>query len=581
MYVLLVALAALGSLLPVGNLLAQTEPPSIEAVLVEDFAPLTQTWQPATGRWSVSNGFYTSTFTGETDISTITTYPGINPGDTSDTQLRLSDYILRARMFNRGGTSETEVGFVFGYQDPQNYNELVADGGNQVRLRTVVNGAVTREVSVASSERPDLWFDFEFRYRNGAITVKINGRDGQAEVQVPDFPMGQVGLITHGAVGRFDKVFLGVPKGEQNFYEDFTSPPFVTFEPQSGDWPTPVRGGRYSNIAVQQTAISLAPVRSIGTGPDQISDYGFAARMVNPFKGPGNLIGLVFNYTTNGYYEVVFSPTGVARLNRFASGRLTTLATASYNGGQNVPFSVALEFSPSRNAVIVDGQPLFVNVVTPDQTAAGRIGFITHWSQASFDNVQFHRNTAQQCSFGFSSPPPAHWIVSGSWNTTGGTLNSATYGAKNIVDLKCAVNSTNDESANDFVLRARVLNPHPGPGNRVGLIVNYQDPNSLYAGDYYEFAFTGTGVMEVHKVINGVDRLFGSVQLSLPRNTFFDVEIHRAGIWGRVKVNGTEVFPSLFLGALNGGSVGVITHFAQGGRFDNVTLSAGGTRPDF
>src|SRR5688500_7853846 len=119
MYVLLVALAALGSLLPVGNLLAQTEPPSIEAVLVEDFAPMTQTWQPATGRWTVSNGcFYTSTFTGETHISTITTYPGINPGDTSDTQLRLTDYILRARMFNLGGTSETEVGFVFGYQDP-------------------------------------------------------------------------------------------------------------------------------------------------------------------------------------------------------------------------------------------------------------------------------------------------------------------------------------------------------------------------------------------------------------------------------------------------------------------------------
>jgi hypothetical protein len=577
MYVLLAALVAVVSLLPIGNLLAQTEPPAIETVLAEDFAPMTQAWQPASGQWSVSNGFYTSTFTGETDISTITAYPGLNPGDTSDTQLRLSDYIVRARMFNRGGSSETEVGFVFGYQDAQNYNEVVADGGNLVRLRTVVDGAVVREVNVASSERPDLWFDFEFRYRNGAITVKINGRRGQADVPVPDFPTGQIGLITHSVVGRFDKVFIGVPDGEQNFYEDFTVPPFVTFEPQSGQWSAAIA---YGNTAVQHTAISLAPVHSIGTGPDQISDYGFAARLSNPFKGAGNLIGLVFNYTGSRYYEVVFSPTGVAQLNRFESGKLTNLATASYQGGPNVPFSVALEFSPSRNTVIVDGRPLFVDVVAPDQTAAGRIGFITHWSRGFFDNVQFHRNTAQPCSFGFSNPPPSHWIVSGTWNTTGGTLNNTTLGAKDIVDFKCAVNSTNDESANDFVLRARLLNPHTGAGNKVGLIVNYQDASSLYAGDYYEFAFTGTGVMEVHKVINGVDRPFGSVQLSLPRNTFFDVEIHRAGIWGRVKVNGTEVFPSLFLGALNGGSVGVITHFAKG-RFDNVTLSAGGTKPDF
>jgi hypothetical protein len=565
-------------LLPIGNLLAQTEPPPIATVLTEDFTPLTQAWQPASGQWNVSNGFYSSTFTGATDISTITLYPGLNPGDPTDTQLRRSDYFLRARMLNRGSSSGAEVGFVFGYQDAQNFHEVVADAGNQVRLRTVINGAVIREVSVGNSEPANRWFDFELHYRNGAITVKIDGTRGQADVPVPEFPSGQIGLITHHTVGRFDKVFLGVPNGEQNFYEDFTFPPFVTFEPQSGQWSS-ASGGGYTNTAVQRTAISLAPVHSIGTGADQISDYGFSARLVNPYQGPGNLIGLVFNYTGNRYYEVVFSPTGVARLNRFDNGTLTTLATASYQGGPGVRFTVSLQFSPDHNAVIVEGQRLFVDVVPPDQTATGRVGFITHWSAGSFDNVQFHRNTAGSCSFGFSNPPPSHWIVSGTWNTNGGTLNNTTFGANDIVDFKCLLNSANDERANDFILRARVLNPHTGPGNRVGLIVNYQDASSLYAGDYYEVSFSGTGVLHINKVINGVVRPFGSVQMNLPRNAFFDVEFHRSGIWGRVKVNGTDVFPTgLFLGALSGGSVGVITHFAQG-RFDNVSLSGGGTNP--
>ncbi len=287
-------------------------------------------------------------------------------------------------------------------------------------------------------------------------------------------------------------------------------------------------------------------------------------------------IGLVFNYTGPSYYEVVFSPTGVARLNRFQNGRVTTLASASYGGSEDVGFEVALEFGPEHNAVIVNGERLFVDVVTPDQTAAGRLGLITHWSHGAFDNIQFHRGATKPCSFTFHNPPPARWIVSGVWNTNGGTLNNTTLGSPDIVDFKCPINDAGDETANDFTLRARVLNPHAGAGNLVGVVLNYQEPGTFYAGDYYEISFSGANTVEVHKVINGVHRVRGIAPFTVPRGTFFDVEVQRFGVWAWVKVNGTDLFSNgLLLGPLSGGSVGVITHFAKG-RFDNVSLSSVG-----
>ena len=64
--------------------------------------------------------------------------------------------------------------------------------------------------------------------------------------------------MTHAAVGRFDKVFVGVPFGDQPFLETFDGAPSVTFTPQSGQWA--VSNGSYRNSAIQQTSVTLAPI---------------------------------------------------------------------------------------------------------------------------------------------------------------------------------------------------------------------------------------------------------------------------------------------------------------------------------
>jgi hypothetical protein len=54
------------------------------------------------------------------------------------------------------------------------------------------------------------------------------------------------------------------------------------------------------------------------------------ARMLNPYGARGNQVGIVFNYqrvgpfNPGGYTELVFAPTGVARINQVGGGTCGT-----------------------------------------------------------------------------------------------------------------------------------------------------------------------------------------------------------------------------------------------------------------
>jgi hypothetical protein len=82
----------------------------------------------------------------------------------------------------------------------------------------------------------NVWCELEVRWKEGVTTVKVNGQGFFQPLSQPEFTTGKVGLVTHAAVGRFDKVFVGVPFGDQPFLETFDGPPSVTFTPQSGQW---------------------------------------------------------------------------------------------------------------------------------------------------------------------------------------------------------------------------------------------------------------------------------------------------------------------------------------------------------
>lgn len=87
---------------------------------------------------------------------------------------------------------------------------------------------------------------------------------------------------------------------------------------------------------------------------------------------------------------------------------------------------------------------------------------------------------------------------------------------------------------------------------------------------------------ERHSISKRASRWPQSLRVSathnIPRNTWFDVQVIRTGIFTSVKLNGTTVLANVPQGELRGGSVGVITHWTKG-RFDNVRLRPHVLRP--
>ena len=111
--------------------------------------------------------------------------------------------------------------------------------------------------------------------------------------------------------------------------------------------------------------------------------------MINRFANAGNLVGFTYGVRASIYYEVVFSPTGVAQLRKVVKGVPITIATASYEGGgRNQWFDAQLTQIGERTTVRVNGVPVFENVPQPDALGGG-LGFVAHWTNASIDDVQF------------------------------------------------------------------------------------------------------------------------------------------------------------------------------------------------
>jgi hypothetical protein len=530
-----------------------------------------------------ANGTYGNSSAAGTNISRITEYRRIHPADPPDSEINYEEFFVRARMRNQGTNDTHLVGLVYGYQDSQNYYEVVISATGTVKMRTVMNGVAVDEVPAVHPNIPrNTWFEVEVRWKRGVASLKINGSNSYTGVSQPEFTSGDIGLVTHSAIGRFDKVFLGVPIGDQPFLEMFDEPPFVTFTPQSGQWS--VVDGTYRNSAVQQTSITLAPIRTgAQVGSDLTFSFTFRARMLNPYANSGNLVGVVFNYAGGGNYsEVVFSPTGVAKVNLVENGVANTLATANYGGRRNVPFDVTLENSAGFVSVLVNGARLFENVpeANPGLVPEGGVGLVTHWAPGRFDDIQFEHDRYHPCALTFDEPLREDLIVSGAWNTNGGTLNSTAVGQSDIVDLDipCPGNASDDEGGTDQVYSARLLNEYGASGNLVGLIYNFHGPSSFYAGDYFEVVFSPTGIMQLNKFIQGVRYPVATRTHNIPRNTWFDVQVIRNGVFTDVKLNGATVVQLLPQGELRGGSVGVITHWARG-RFDNVSLESRVGRP--
>jgi hypothetical protein len=540
--------------------------PPAAALIEENFdipSVTSDRWEVTAGSWSIARGTYDSTVPA-TSISTIRRYPSLVSGDPPLSFL-YDVFTFRARMRNPGTNAGQLVGLVYHLQDANNYYEVVFSPTGVATARRVIDGVtVTLAVENYSGGETGVWFDVAIhRDANRSLTsIDVNGVPVFVDLEQVDF-QGTAGLVSHGVAARFDKVFYSVLIGEQPFKETFTSQPGPSsWEPRSGNWT--VANGTYNNSAVQATNGTLLAV-DVGPKPLTTRSYTLRARMFNPYSGAGNLVGIIFHHEGQfDYGEVVFSPTGVAQVNRILGNTKQTLATATYAGRPRTWFDVTFRLvSLNVISVSVDGKQVFDSVSTGDKVA-GRPGLITHWSPASFDDVWYDQRVFAPLSETFANPPPSSWVRSGQWDTTGGTLNSTAVGVADIVATQCACWDT------DFRYGARLLNQFGASGNLVGLVYNYQT-NGLYAGDYYEVVFSPTGIASLNKVIQRTRYLVASATHGVPRNAWFDVEVVRSGLSTTVLLNGNPLFDDVSQGELGAGDVGVVTHWSRG-RFDDLTV---------
>jgi hypothetical protein len=552
--------------------LSDLQPPTA-TIVSEDFVPLRNDWVPAPGNWSIGGGTYNSLAGGNADIATIVGYRQLDPAAEFTPTITFNKFSVSARVRNKGTAASQLAGLVYEYQDPSNYLEAMVSATGVVSIRRTFLGSTATLASIILGVPRDTWVTLEVQYDRTAntSTLLVNGEPVLANI-IDRFLTsgGRVGLASRSTVAMFDKVQVTTPFGDQPFKDDFTTDA-PGWTPQSGTWS--VQNGTYNDAAVQQTNITLAPIHTGETvGSDETGEFTLHARMRNPYGASGNLVGIVFNYGVTRYTEVVFSPTGVAKMNLVTNGSVQTLATAAYSGRRNVWFDVTLD---STASVWVDGEKIFDHVpgANPDLAPSGGVGLITHWAPGTFDDVWFDQGVFHDpCNENFAAPNSALEVVSGNWSVSGGTLNGTSVIASSVaIPCRSTGNFAGADAGTDFVLSARLLNQYGSSGNLVGLTFNYQGSLGLFAGEYFEVVFSPKGSGFLNKVIEGVRYQVAQFQHAVPSNTFFDVQLFRSSINTTVTVNGTTVLQDVPQGDLRGGRAGVITHWAPA-KVDDVSM---------
>ncbi len=129
---------------------------------------------------------------------------------------------------------------------------------------------------------------------------------------------GQVGFSTYNTTAKFNKASISFPYGQQPYTETFSDGIANGFSSPEGTFV--VSNGTYVDTAVHQTGTAFPPV-DFGAGTSGVYYYTMHVRMLNPYGGPGNLMGILFQSSGPGnYHEVVFSPTGVAQVRHVNAG---------------------------------------------------------------------------------------------------------------------------------------------------------------------------------------------------------------------------------------------------------------------
>lgn len=535
----------------------------------DDPARVEQLWDVHSGEWTDDGVAYQSRAALPTALTTIKVYETSHATPPSSVLDDGQPYAVTARLMNRGASAQSSIGLVYNYRDASNFNEVTFSPAGVVQLREIRSGTARTIAADGYEGGAKVWIEVELRRRSGRTSVIVNGDELFTNVLQSTLPPGRVGLVTHATTGTVDDVRINRPLYRWPFKETFSAAP-QGWRPVKGQWA--VESGAYVTNT-QQTSLSLV---SAYAQPSQFGELGFRARMLNPYGAAGNQVGLVWN---GGKNEIVFSPSGEARINRISSsGARTTVLAVPIQRLVNQWFEVELDVCRRcadgdewSITIKLNGLPIFENLqgaeFFPDGAPLGEVGLVTHWSPARFDDVEFRLTPFPPRYLQYFDTAPFEMLTrNGVWELTSGTYTSRAIGPADVAVIGPADVAEPDASTDvDFVYRARLRNEFGGAGNLIGLVTDYSDE-----GDYQETVFSGAGQVYMNQVIKGVTRRQAAGAYTVPAGKWFDVEIRRVGTLTDVKVNGRTVLAQVPQGQMHGGRVGLVTHWTRGG-FDDLS----------
>jgi hypothetical protein len=558
--------------LAAGDVVRAMEPPFSPPTAVvhsEDFEGaqgVPALWQVALGTWQADGQTYNSTVAANAAVTTIFEYQTFDvAGPSTADYLRWSAFTFAARLRNQQAGATALVGLVYSYVDPSNYCEVAFSPTGLAHLRRMNQGQMeTLATATYAGGGQRVWFAVEVQRTDSTVSVSVNGVPVFTEAPQPassgQVGGGQVGFSTYNTTAKFNKVSISFPFGQQPFTENFSDGVANGFSSPEGTFV--VSNGTYVDTAVHRTGRAFPTVNLGSAGSLGVFSYTVHVRMLNPYGGPGNLIGIMFDQSFDGssYREVVFSPTGVAQLRQVNARTIEVLESAPHSVGSNTWFDVTLSVSPFGVSVNINGNHLFVHEVPLLSGLPETLALITHWTPGRFDDFEFapHELPVPESLQTFNSPLGEGEVRSGTWDTQGGTLNNVSAGVADIV-LPGHIGASTD-----YRYKGRLLNQYGASGNLVGLVFSYDS-----AEDYLEAVFSPTGQAYLNLTMEGTRYRLATGTHTVPRNVGFDVEILRKGTTATVTVNGKPTFQNVQVGQLGGGLLGVVSHWAKG-RFDNL-----------
>ena len=349
-------------------------------------------WSITSGSWQLANNELRNASTIPLSIATVPQYhTPFFAHETIGGDLSLDVYFLIG-----SSAAGARVGAVFEFTDTDHFHEVTLSPTGSVQLRSRVAG-ITRIVATATTTAPgaNKWVHLRLVRANHRTTVRIDGVRVFDNVLQDGLLAGDIGLLTRNTSARFDDLDARSNRAQAPIIEDFNDGVATGWIPLSGVWS--VQSKAYVNSAVIQTAITQGPFQDFWA-VDASSEpfavpYTMKVRMLNPYGGSGNLVGVAWVRSPNDYTEAVFSPRGQASFNEVRNGVRTTLESAQYvGGGPNKWFEVEVGNDPTLPPEASD-MHIKVNGVTvfnraPFNPSDGALSLITHWAPGRFDDAR-------------------------------------------------------------------------------------------------------------------------------------------------------------------------------------------------